>query len=174
MEDLRLLAHLGEVRDQEVPTVTFERLAQPKIRWRSQHEIMQWLNSIGDWRDKLIAKLMYQTGMRREEVVNLKIWNLPERSGLDLSRPEASFTIIGKGRKKRLIYLATRSLLEIYDYIKTERALLVRGAGEKTDNIFVGRALRRERDRSRGIHACVIVAGGGCAVCLLDTGAAGN
>jgi hypothetical protein len=35
-------------------------------------------------------------------------------------------------------------------------------------------ALRHERDRSRDIHACVIVAGGGCAVCLLDTGAAGN
>jgi len=73
---------------------------------------MQWLNSIEDWRDKLIAKLMYQTCMRREEVVNLKTWNLPERSVLDLSRPEASFTIIGKGRKKRLIYLATRSLKE--------------------------------------------------------------
>src|SRR5262245_66594191 len=113
MEDLRLLAHLGEVRDQEVPTVTFERLAQPKIRWRPQREVMQWLNSIEDWRDKLIAKLMYQTGMRREEAVNLKIWNLPERSGLDLSRPETSFSIIGKGHKKSQIYHATRSLVEL-------------------------------------------------------------
>jgi site-specific recombinase XerD len=137
--DTDFLAHIGSTREQEVPAVTFERLARPKIRWRPQHEIMQWLNSIEDWSDKLIAKLMYQTGMRREEVVNLKTWNLPERSGLDLSRPEASFIIIGKGRKKRLIYLATRSLLEIYDYIKTERALLVRGTAEKTDNIFVGR-----------------------------------
>jgi hypothetical protein len=55
--DTDLLAHLGAAREQEVPAVTFERLAQPKIRWRPQREIMQWLNSIEDWRDKLIAKL---------------------------------------------------------------------------------------------------------------------
>ena len=42
--------------------MTFERLAQPKIRWRPQREIMQWLKSIEDWRNKMIAKLMYQTG----------------------------------------------------------------------------------------------------------------
>jgi hypothetical protein len=93
------LAHLGAAREQEVPAVTFERLAQPKINWRPQHEILQWLNSIEDWRNKLIAKLMYQTGMRRQKVVNLKIWNLPERSGLDLSRSEAS-TSSAKGERK--------------------------------------------------------------------------
>ena len=60
--DTDLLAHLGAAREQEIPAVTFERLAQPKIRWRPQREIMQWLNSIEDWRDKLIAKLIYQTG----------------------------------------------------------------------------------------------------------------
>jgi site-specific recombinase XerD len=98
--DTDFLAHLGSTREQEVPAVTFERLAQSKIRWRPQREIMQWLNSIEDWRDKLIAKLMYQTGMRREEVVNLKIWNLPERTGLDLSRPEASLPSLAKDARK--------------------------------------------------------------------------
>jgi site-specific recombinase XerD len=134
-----LLAHIGTGQTLKVPSVIYERLAKPKIKWRSHSEVMTWLNSIDVWRDKLIGKLLYRTGMRRDEVASLTIPELPSRSSADPSKLEISFEIIGKGRKKREVILATRDFIELHDYILTERALCVRKAKKKHTIIFVTR-----------------------------------
>jgi len=43
--DTDLLAHLGAAREQEVPAVTFDRLAQPKIRWRPEVTLSRQLRT---------------------------------------------------------------------------------------------------------------------------------
>lgn len=138
-QNTQLLAHLGTMKEVEVPYAIYEKLASPKIKWRPHHEVMQWINSITVWRNKLLSKLLYRTGMRREEIVKLTISDLPKRDSIDTSRPDVKCTITGKGRKGRSIYPATRDFLELHDYIKIERARLVRKARTKHDFIFVSR-----------------------------------
>lgn len=137
--DTDMLAHLGSTREVEVPFVFYERVPESKIKWLPDRQVMKWINSIDVWRDKLIAKLLYRTGMRREELATWEIGQLPKRDDIDTARPEIALTIIGKGRKERKISLATRDFLELHDYIKIERARLVRKATVKHDFIFVGR-----------------------------------
>jgi site-specific recombinase XerD len=137
--DTDMLAHLGGEREVEVPSAYFERVTESKIKWRPYAEVMEWINSIDVWRDKLLAKLLYRTGMRREEIATWKIRELPKREEVNTSRPEVVMKIIGKGRKERNIILATRDFIELHDYIKMERARLVRKAIEKHNFIFVGR-----------------------------------
>jgi len=137
--DTQLLSHLGYQREVEVPVAAYERLPAPKIKWRSHQEVMRWMNSIAIWRDKLISKLLYRTGMRREELVSLKTSDLPKRGSVDTSRLEVEFVITGKGRKSRAIYPATRDFLELHDYIKVERAQAVSRMKAKHDLIFVTR-----------------------------------
>jgi integrase/recombinase XerD len=100
---------------------------------------MKWLNSIEVWQDKLIGKLLYQTGMRREEAASLTVSQLPERGSADPSKLETSFEIIGKGRIKREVFLSTRTFIELHDYIATKRALCVRKTKSRHDIIFVNR-----------------------------------
>ena len=145
--DTDLLAHVGKTREYEVLSATFQRVSRPKIKWRPDREVKQWLNSIEDWTEKLIAKLMYQTGMRREEIARLRIGQLPQRSSFEPAKIEVSFPIVGKGRKSRVVYLAARDFLELNDYIKTKRSTLLRKGNTKTDSIFLdpqGRPLAPE------------------------------
>jgi integrase/recombinase XerD len=137
--DTDLLAHLGGEREVEVPSAYFERVTEPKIKWRPYAEVMQWINSIDIWRDKLLAKLLYRTGMRREEMATWTIRELPKRDEVATDKPEVVMKIIGKGRKERNIILATRDFLELHDYIKMERTRLTSKAKVKHDFIFVGR-----------------------------------
>jgi site-specific recombinase XerD len=135
--DTDMLAHTGHEQSYEVPFATFERLSKPEIKWRPHEEVSEWLNSINVWRDKLIAKLLYYTGMRRAEGAGLKLWELPKRSEINASHLEVSFTITGKGGRKRMIYLPTRYFIELHNYIAVERVRLLRRTRTSHSFIFV-------------------------------------
>jgi site-specific recombinase XerD len=137
--DVDRLAHLGRVQTREVPAVTFERLGSRDIKWRPHSEITQWLNSIEDWSDKLVAKLLYRLGVRREELATLQLLELPDRGSINPTLPEVSFNITGKGRKRRLVYMSMRDFNELHDYIDIVRAGRVRKTASRHDYIFVDR-----------------------------------
>jgi integrase/recombinase XerD len=69
-------------------------------------------------RDRAIMETFYTTGMRRLELVNLKLWDL------DLER--ATVTIRqGKGKKDRIIPLGDRTALWVLKYLNEARPKLV-------------------------------------------------
>jgi integrase/recombinase XerD len=69
-------------------------------------------------RDRAIMETFYTTGMRRLELVNLKLWDL------DLER--ATVTIRqGKGKKDRIIPLGDRTALWVLKYLEEARPKLV-------------------------------------------------
>jgi integrase/recombinase XerD len=69
-------------------------------------------------RDRAIMETLYTTGMRRLELVNLKLWDL------DLER--ATVTIRqGKGKKDRIIPLGDRTALWVRKYLDESRPALV-------------------------------------------------
>jgi integrase/recombinase XerD len=68
-------------------------------------------------RDRAIMETLYTTGMRRLELVNLKLWDL------DLER--ATVTIRhGKGKKDRIIPLGDRTALWVRKYLEESRPKL--------------------------------------------------
>lgn len=136
--DNDLLAHIRTPQVREVPSVSFERLARNRdVRWRPHAEIMRWVNSIEDWPDKLIAKLLYRLGLRREELTGLTLLELPDRSSVNPVLQEVSFLITGKGRKRRLVYMSMRDFDNLHAYIEVVRSRRVRNSPSKHHYVFV-------------------------------------
>lgn len=79
-------------------------------------------NSFEGARDKLIIGLLYATGIRRIELVNLKL------SQLDLDRN--TIKVLGKRNKERIVPLSSFVLLLFTSYLEKRRALQVCGDKE--------------------------------------------
>lgn len=105
---------------QAIKAVKYQRL--PKGRSLNTKECRALLNSCDDGtkagvRDKAIFALMFGCGLRRAEVVSLKM------SNWDCSR--RSFTFIGKGNKERIVFLP-KTLDSVID-----KWVEVRGVGQE-------------------------------------------
>jgi integrase/recombinase XerD len=88
-------------------------------------------------RDRAILAVMYATGTRASEVVNLKV--------TDVNFEYQYLRCFGKGSKERLVPLAPRDLAVVRHYLDQERPRLVRG--RLTQYVFLtksGNCLTRE------------------------------
>lgn len=68
------------------------------------------IGSLGGLRDKAILELLFSTGLRVSELVSLN------RDQIDFSRKE--FTVIGKGRKARLVFMSDRAAKWVQQYLQ--------------------------------------------------------
>ena len=82
-----------------------ERLAESVL---TKKELLFLVNSIPNIRDKLIVKILYDTGARVSEITNLKL------KDIDLDTKEIH--VMGKGRKPRTVYIhsSTTDLLKVF------------------------------------------------------------
>jgi len=87
-------------------------------------------SSFGYRRDYMIVALLYVTGLRREELTNLKVGDI------DLSRGLA--TTIGKGNKERVVPIGDTTLTEMREYIQ-KRESFVDSCGSGSEHLFVNR-----------------------------------
>lgn len=69
-------------------------------------------------RNYLIIELLYATGIRVSELVNIKI--------KDISNKERSIRIIGKGNKERIVYYGEYAEKALEDYLKSGRNELLK------------------------------------------------
>lgn len=95
----------------------------------SEVEIETIRNSCKTLRDKAIIEVLYSTGCRVSELINIKI------SDLDFSKKEV--TLFGKGSKFRKSYINTRAELAINEYLKSRT--------DNSENLFV--SLRAPHDK---------------------------
>lgn len=65
------------------------------------------------YRDKALLELTYATGARCSEIVNIKLQ--------DISFPERTIRILGKGRKERLVLFGRKAEDALKKYLKEER-----------------------------------------------------
>ena len=72
-------------------------------------EILKGENSFLGLRNKLIVELFYSTGMRRGELVNLKL--------NDISDSQKTIKVLGKRNKERIIPLLPSALITIASYL---------------------------------------------------------
>jgi integrase/recombinase XerC len=95
-------------------------------------------------RDKLLLELLYGTGIRLSELVNLR------QDDIDLF--EGTIKVLGKRNKERIIPLNTELIILITDYIERKKEkfngngnefLIVTNSGEKSYSMLVYRTVRK-------------------------------
>lgn len=80
-------------------------------------------------RNRAMLELMYATGVRVSELVNLEM--------SDLHRKEGYLTAYGKGSKERAIPVGSQALKAVADYLESGRSLLLKG--RSSAYLFVSR-----------------------------------
>ncbi len=117
----------------ENPTLYLE---QPKLRKSlpnvlSEEEIFKILdiplNNKYDYRNKAMLELMYSSGLRISELIEVKIH--------DLNLEEASLKVMGKGSKERILPLGDYAIYFIKVYLENYRDTLLKK--EKNDYLFL-------------------------------------
>jgi integrase/recombinase XerD len=78
-------------------------------------------------RDKAMLELMYATGMRVSELVNLELPGINQNQGV--------IRVIGKGRKERLVPIGEEALGSLSIYLSTGRPQILKGV--QADKVFV-------------------------------------
>ncbi len=89
-----------------------EKLAESVL---SKKEILFLTESIPNLRDRLLVMLLYDTGSRISEILNLKL------NDIDLETKEIH--VMGKGRKPRTVYFHDKTLTLLEVYIKDQKIL---------------------------------------------------
>jgi integrase/recombinase XerD len=84
------------------------------------------INNAFDCRNKAMLELMYASGLRVSELVNLSI--------NDINLPNASITCFGKGSKERMVPIGDYALKSIKDYLDIRNTML---KGYLTDSLFL-------------------------------------
>lgn len=107
------------------------KLKSPKISKKlpvvlTKEEIRLLINSIKNKKHKLIVMLLYSSGLRVSEMLNLKVGDLELGEGIGWVRS-------GKGAKDRLFLLSNKLVEELKEYIQDKK---------DSDYVFTGRSGR--------------------------------
>jgi integrase/recombinase XerC len=97
--------------------------------------------TFAELRNKLIVELLYSTGMRRAELMNLKM--------LDLNMSKAQIKVLGKRNKERIIPLISSVINTLQKYLRKREAivetqfeyLLSTNTGKKTYDALIYRVV---------------------------------
>jgi site-specific recombinase XerD len=114
------------------------REAREELDVPPRQDIRRFIGSFRAWRDRLVAEIMWLTGMRNAEVCWLPLHALPDDPGA-IAKDTVALKIAGKGQKRRTVLFPVRLLCSVDRYIHTERERHIRGRGTAPSNVFVGR-----------------------------------
>lgn len=122
---------LGKV-EEHVPKVLAEEQLRSLFR-------VQNLDKRSGLRDRAILEMLYSTGLRVSELTSLNVEDVNLNSG--------EFTVVGKGRKVRTVYLSDSAVSALGRYLDTRndafKPLFLRYSGKKMeDDDFDGESLR--------------------------------
>jgi site-specific recombinase XerD len=111
--------------------IDLPKIGERQVKFLSGDQVDRLLNApslstIQGKRDKAILEIFFSTGLRVSELTKL------DRDKLDLERRE--FGIVGKGGKARVVFLSTRAVKWLGDYLKARedhfKPLFVRHKGK--------------------------------------------
>ena len=133
-----------------------DKIYRPKNNSKMPHvvsvnEIDKIVSSISllkpiDYRDKTIILMMYSSGLRISEVVNIKL--------NDLNLSESFISVIGKGNKQRIIPFGEKALVMLNIYINEYRSkflkrknskgyLFLNNRGEKLSRVTIWKIIKK-------------------------------
>ena len=76
------------------------------------------LNKSIDYRDKAIISLLYSSGIRISELMKLKL--------IDFNLDNSILSVMGKGRKERIVPVGERAMIYILSYIEGHRSSFIK------------------------------------------------
>jgi len=114
------------------------REAREELQLPPRHEVRRFIRSFRNWRDQLLAEVMWLTGMRCAEVCTLLLDSLPDDPG-SIPKESVAIKITGKGQKRRAVLFPVRLLRSIDRYVHMERRRHVRAGAASPVTVFVGR-----------------------------------
>jgi len=119
----------------EDPSSNFKiRRARAKLGYvMSEEEVKQLLAGPNlsekvEIRDRAILEVLYSTGVRREEIVNMKIY--------DINTSQKTIKILGKGKKERVVPMGTNAVKYLKIYLKDVRQKVSKGK-DLTDALWL-------------------------------------
>lgn len=96
--------------------------------WLQDDEMEKFLEVIKCPRTKSMVEMLYYTGMRFSEIINITIEDFLNGKAV----------ITGKGNKQRTIYFGNSELVEcVSNYILTKRQDIIKRTGKDTDLLFI-------------------------------------
>jgi len=129
------MAHLRAFRRSNLNPLMY-RTHERSIEVPNNPDVRKFIRGFHSWRNRLLAELMWLTGLRRSEACALTVFVIPE----NLNSIETDYSVVrirGKGAKDRQVKFPLRLLRSIDRYINTERRMLLKRSGSKTDFIWV-------------------------------------
>ena len=90
------------------------------------------------YRDKAIFELIYATGVRCSELVEIKL--------TDIDYESKTIRVLGKGKKERIVLFGNKAQKSLESYVKKERFLLL--GNKKADHLFLNYAGGKITSRS--------------------------
>lgn len=157
---IALRSFLKYMAKRDILTVSPDKIDLPKAESRSikflEHNDVERLMNMPDMntkegvRDKAILEVLFSTGLRVSELVSLN------RDQINLDRRE--FSVIGKGRRARIVFLSERSAEWLRKYLATRedelRPIFIRYSGKTPDeHDTTGESIRlTARSVQRGVE----------------------
>lgn len=132
------MAHLRQFAGKTTSNTLLYRTHERSLEIPTNDDIRRFIKSFRGWRDRLMAELMWVTGIRRSEVCELTVFIIPENVESTTSE-FISTSIKGKGAKYRKVKFPVRLLRSVKRYIDSERKRLLKNSQVKTDQIWIGR-----------------------------------
>ena len=155
---IALRSFLKYMAKRDIPTISPDKIDLPKAESRSikflEHNDMERLLNMPDMntkegtRDKAMLEVLFSTGLRVSELVSLN------RDQINLDRRE--FSVIGKGRRTRIVFLSERAADWLRRYLATReddlRPIFIRYSGKTPDeHDQTGEAIRLT---ARSVQRC--------------------
>ncbi len=106
-------------------------------------------------RDRAILELLYSTGLRVSELSALDITDIP-------LMPKSDMTILGKGRKERIVFIGTHARSAVEKYITEGRCIHIKENADHSGALFLNKSGTRisvrsiQRMMGKYIHAAAI------------------
>ncbi len=136
---IALRSFLKYMAKRDIPTISPDKIDLPKAESRSikflEHNDVERLLNMPEistkegMRDKAILEVLFSTGLRVSELVNLN------RDMINVDRRE--FSVVGKGRRTRIVFLSERAAEWLRRYIGTReddlRPIFIRYSGKTPD-----------------------------------------
>ena len=90
-------------------------------------------------RDRAILELIYSTGMRVQELVDLKL--------TDIDLQGETLRVLGKGKKERIVIMGPPATSALKEYLLTRETMLIK-TNKQTTSVFLNRFATTLTDRS--------------------------
>ncbi len=104
-------------------------------RWLQHETVVSFIDSIANKRDKLIAQVLYESGIRRAELTSMHLHGFPRRDNQEFRQTgRAQFPVVQKGGGIGHATVSLSLFLEVWRWIELDRARLLRRGGITPDD----------------------------------------